>query len=56
MRGVGRGDLFFTVDIKVPTDLNERQKQLLLEFSKESGEIYKEHKKGFFQKVKDAFN
>ena len=55
LRGVGRGDLFFTVDIKVPTDLNERQKQLLLEFSKESGEIYKEHKK-VFPKVKDAFN
>lgn len=56
LRGVGRGDMLFTVNIKTPTKLNEKQKELLIEFAKESGEIYKEHKKGFFKKVKDAFN
>lgn len=56
LRGVGRGNLFFTVNIEVPSNLNERQKKLLLEFSKESGEVYKEHKKGFYQKIKDVFN
>lgn len=56
VRGVGRGDLFFKVNIKVPTDLTEKQKQILVDFAKESGEDYREHKKGFFEKVKDAFN
>lgn len=59
LRGVGKGDLYFTVNIKVPSKLTEKQKKILLEFSNESGEEYKkgtEHKKGFFDKVKDAFN
>lgn len=56
IRGVGKGDLYFTVDVTVPKNLTDKQKQLLIEFAKESGEDYKEHKKGFFGKVKDAFN
>lgn len=59
LRGIGKGDLYFTVNIKVPTKLTEQQKKILLEFSNESGEEYKqgtEQKKGFFDKVKDAFN
>ncbi len=56
LRGPGRGHLYFTVNIKTPQDLSDNQKELLLEFSKESGEVYKEHKKGFFQKVKEVFN
>lgn len=56
LRGVGRGDLYFDVAVIIPKDLSERQRELLLEFAKESGEEYKEHKKGFFKKVKDAFN
>lgn len=59
LRGVGRGDLVFTVNIQVPTKLNEEQKQMLLNFAIESGEVYKEpkqHKKKFFDKVKDVFN
>ena len=59
LRGVGKGDLYFTVNIKVPSKLTEQQKKLLMEFSNESGEEYKqvtEQKKKFFDKVKDAFN
>lgn len=59
LRGVGRGDLVFSVNIQVPTKLTEEQKQMLLNFAIESGEIYKEpkhHKKKFFDKVKDVFN
>lgn len=59
LRGSGKGDLYFTVNVKVPTKLTEQQKKLLIEFSKESEENYKkgsEPKKGFFKKVKDALN
>lgn len=56
LRGVGRGDLYFTVNIFTPKELTDRQEELLLEFSEESGEVYKKHKKGFFEKVKDAFS
>ncbi len=56
VRGVGRGDLYFTVDIKVPTKLSDRQRELLKELSKEQGEELKDQKKGFFEKVKDVFN
>lgn len=56
VKGHGRGDLFFIVEIKVPTKLTDRQKELLRDFAKETGENIKEHKKGFFNKVKDAFN
>lgn len=56
LRSKGRGDLYFTVEVMVPTKLTDRQKELLLEFSNESGPDNKEQKKGFFEKVKDAFN
>ncbi|WFA09539.1 molecular chaperone DnaJ [Tissierella sp. Yu-01] len=56
VRGVGRGDLYFTVDIKVPTKLTDKQRELLKELSKEQGEELKDQKKGFFEKVKDVFN
>lgn len=59
LRGGGRGDLIFTVNVQVPTKLNDKQKGILLDFSVESGENYKQakpHKKKFFDKVKDVFN
>jgi molecular chaperone DnaJ len=56
VKGYGRGDLFFTVVVQVPTKLTDKQKELLRDFANEKGENIKEHKKGFFGKVKDAFN
>lgn len=56
LRGIGKGDLIFTVKVNIPSEVTDRQRDLLLEFSGESGENYKKHKKGFFEKVKDAFN
>ena len=58
LRSSGKGDLYFTVNIKVPTKLTDEQKKLLIEFSNSTGDDYKkgEPKKGFFDKVKDAFN
>lgn len=56
VRGTGRGDLIFTVKVDIPSEITERQRELLLEFSKESGEKHKKAKKSFFEKVKDVFN
>ena len=56
VRGRGKGDLIFTVEVNVPTNLTDKQKELLRDFAKATGDNYKEHKKGFFGKVKDAFN
>jgi len=56
VRGLGKGDLIFTVEVIIPKDLSDKQRELLLEYSKEMGENYKTpEKKGFFKKVKDAF-
>ena len=55
VKGVGRGSLYFTVDVQTPQNLNEKQKELLKEFAKESGEYHKREKKRFFDKMKDAF-
>lgn len=55
VKGVGKGDLYFKVEVKVPKKLTEKQKELLREFAKISGENHKDGKKGFFDKVKDAF-
>ncbi|HLS53034.1 MAG TPA: molecular chaperone DnaJ [Tissierellaceae bacterium] len=55
LRSAGRGDIYFKAVVQVPTKLTEKQKELLLEFSKASGEEYKKDKKGFFNKVRDAF-
>jgi molecular chaperone DnaJ len=56
VRGIGRGDLYLTVDVSIPQELTDKQKEILLQFSKEMGEHYKSPpKKKFFEKVKDVF-
>ena len=47
------GDMIFTILVQVPTNLSERQKEILREFAKESDEDVKENKKGIFSKIKD---
>ncbi|OYN85278.1 molecular chaperone DnaJ [Parenemella sanctibonifatiensis] len=66
LRGSGRGELGVTLLIQTPTKLNDRQRELLQEFAQERDELdadgatvsSKEHKehKGFFDKIRDAFN
>lgn len=57
VRGIGKGDLFFTVKVIIPKDINVEQKEQLLKYSESMGEKYKaSEKKGFFKKVKDVFN
>lgn len=55
LRGSGKGNLYFTVVVQVPKVIDERQEELLLEFSKSMGAELQEHKKSFFDKVKDVF-
>ncbi|MDK2855825.1 MAG: molecular chaperone DnaJ [Bacillota bacterium] len=53
LRGHGRGDLHVAVTVETPTQLNERQRELLRELGKTLGD--KAEEKGFFRKVRDAF-
>lgn len=57
-----KGDMIITLKVKVPTDLTSKQKDLLRQFDgktepeKEKEEAsQQEEKKGFFDKMKDAF-
>lgn len=51
-----RGDQYVTVKIEVPTHLNSEQKALLEKFAEASGDEVHAQRKGFFEKVKDAFD
>ncbi len=58
LNGIGRGDQFIRIQVEVPTNLNESQKELLREFAHLYGNKpkgFKGQEKGFFEKVKDAF-
>jgi len=55
VRGYGSGDLIFKVEVQVPKKLTQKQKDLLLDFAEESGDKLNHGKKGFFDKMKDAF-
>lgn len=56
MRRNSKGNLYVTVIVVVPQKLNEKQKELLLEFAEISGEEINTYEKGFFDKVKEAIN
>lgn len=49
------GDHFVRVEVVVPTKLTARQKELLEEFARESGEEVKASSKGIFQSLKETF-
>ena len=56
LRGGGQGDQHVTVNIVTPTKLNDAQKEALLAFATASGDkAVHPKKKGFFDKMKDAF-
>jgi len=50
-----RGDQICIARVMVPTNLTERQKDILREFAEISEEYPEEHPRGFFDKLKDAF-
>ncbi|MBO8168817.1 MAG: molecular chaperone DnaJ [Thermoanaerobacteraceae bacterium] len=56
LQGYGRGDQLVKVEVITPTNLTEKQKQLLREFDKTcTKKNHQPKEKSFFKKVKDAF-
>ena len=49
------GDLLVKLNVTVPTQMNDRQKELLKAFNDAMGDDYKYHKKRWFDKVKEYF-
>ncbi|NLM45214.1 MAG: molecular chaperone DnaJ [Firmicutes bacterium] len=56
LRGFGTGDQHVRVVVKVPKKLSPKQKELLREFARLSGEQVDTEEKGFIHKMKDAFS
>ena len=52
IRGKNRGDQYVTVEVEVPKNLSQRQKEILREFDEEKN--YKK-KKSFAEKMKELF-
>jgi len=55
LKGGHAGDQVFTIKVEIPTKLNQRQKELLEEFAKESGYARDSDSEGFFDKMKTFF-
>ena len=55
VHGRGKGDQLVKVKVVTPTNLTERQKELLREFASISGQSVDDHKDSLFAKVKRAF-
>lgn len=53
IQGYGQGDQFVRIIVVTPTNLNQRQRELLEELNRISGSPKDD--KGFFERVKDAF-
>ena len=56
LHGAGRGDLHVAVKVKVPRRLGPKQKELLAELARLSGEKAGLDNKGFIDRMKDAFS
>jgi molecular chaperone DnaJ len=49
------GDQLFSIKVQIPTKLTAKQKELLMEFAKESGMTMEADGDGFFDKMKTFF-
>lgn len=56
LQGYGRGDQLVVIRVETPVNLTRRQKELLEEFSRISGEATQPMRKRFFDKVKDILS
>lgn len=54
LRGNGRGDQNVRIKVVTPHKLTDKQKQLLQDFARASGENINPEEKGFFKKMKDV--
>jgi molecular chaperone DnaJ len=55
LRGYGRGDHIVRVVVETPRKLSKRQKEILEEFARSSGEEVHPLSRGFLEKVKEMF-
>jgi molecular chaperone DnaJ len=55
LKGGATGDHLYTIKVQIPTKLTARQKELLMEFAKESGMSMESNGDGFFDKMKTFF-
>jgi len=51
----GKGDQYIKTKVVIPEKLDQEQKELLMKFAEMSGDEINPEKKGFFDKVKNAF-
>jgi len=56
LQGYGRGDQLVILKVETPVNLNKKQREMLEEFAKISGEDVHPMKKNFFDKVVDLFS
>lgn len=56
VNGRGRGDQYVRVSLEVPKNLSDRQKELLRDFEMSATDENHAARKGFWDKVKDAFS
>jgi len=52
----GRGDQLVEVQVEIPTELNDNQKQLVMDLAKELGESVQPQRRTFMEKLRDLFN
>jgi molecular chaperone DnaJ len=55
LQGYGRGDQILNVKVVIPTKLTEKQKEMLHKFDTTVQADQYQNRKGFFEKMKDAF-
>jgi molecular chaperone DnaJ len=56
LRASGRGDQLVQIIVRVPANMNDRQKKLMKQMAETfDGDVTPQENKGFFEKVKDAF-
>jgi molecular chaperone DnaJ len=55
LHGSSRGDLVLRVKVEIPKRMNEKQKELLRQFDRESTGREYEQRKGFLDKVREMF-
>jgi molecular chaperone DnaJ len=55
LRGGPRGDLHYRIHVEVPTKLSPRQRELLEEFARVSGDEHSPQRRGFLDALRDLF-